>query len=167
MPQQGDLDGRGNLSQKGLIEFMHWFLEVCLDQVNFMSGLFPCYGGNGLRGYTKTFTHDGHFPLIGRQGALCGNERIVHGKFHATEHAVVVKANASINVNWLYHQLKLLNLNQYATGVAQPGLSVQKILNVSTVSRSTHQRARKFSATNRNPRSHHHRRTKNNRRSGQ
>lgn len=95
--------------------------------------LFPCYGGNGLRGYTKTFTHDGHFPLIGRQGALCGNVRIVDGKFHATEHAVVVKPNADINVNWLYHQLKLLNLNQYATGVAQPGLSVQKILNVSTV----------------------------------
>ena len=96
-------------------------------------GLFPCYGGNGMRGYTKTFTHDGHFPLIGRQGALCGNVRIVDGKFHATEHAVVVKPNADINVNWLYHQLKLLNLNQYATGVAQPGLSVQKILNVSTV----------------------------------
>ncbi|MDP2098302.1 MAG: restriction endonuclease subunit S [Methylobacter sp.] len=95
--------------------------------------LFPCYGGNGLRGYTKTFTHDGHFPLIGRQGALCGNIKIVQGKFHATEHAIVVKPNADINVYWLYHQLKLLKLNQYATGVAQPGLSVQKILSVLTI----------------------------------
>ncbi len=39
-PRQGDLDGRGNLSQKALIEFIHWFLEVCLDQVKFMTGLF-------------------------------------------------------------------------------------------------------------------------------
>lgn len=39
-PRQGDLDGRGNLSQKALIEFIHWFLEVCHDQVNFMTGLF-------------------------------------------------------------------------------------------------------------------------------
>jgi Fic family protein len=39
-PRQGDLDGRGNLSQKALQEFVLWFLRVCLDQVNFMSGLF-------------------------------------------------------------------------------------------------------------------------------
>src|SRR5581483_6853412 len=39
-PRQGDLDGRGNLSQRALTEFILWFLRVCLDQVNFMSGLF-------------------------------------------------------------------------------------------------------------------------------
>ena len=39
-PRQGDLDGRGNLSQRALIEFTVWFLRVCLDQVVFMSGLF-------------------------------------------------------------------------------------------------------------------------------
>jgi Fic family protein len=39
-PRQGDLDGRGNLSQRALIEFSLWFLRVCLDQVTFMSGLF-------------------------------------------------------------------------------------------------------------------------------
>ncbi len=40
MPRQGDLDGRGNLSQSALTEFILWFLRVCLDQVTFMSGLF-------------------------------------------------------------------------------------------------------------------------------
>lgn len=40
MPRQDDLDGRGNLSQKALIEFIRWFLEVCLDQLGFMAGLF-------------------------------------------------------------------------------------------------------------------------------
>jgi Fic family protein len=39
MPRQGDLDGRGNLSHRALVEFVLWFLRVCLDQVKFMSGL--------------------------------------------------------------------------------------------------------------------------------
>jgi Fic family protein len=40
MPRQGDLDGRGNLSQRALTDFILWFLRVCLDQVAFMSSLF-------------------------------------------------------------------------------------------------------------------------------
>lgn len=39
-PREGELDGRGNLSQRALTEFTLWFLNVCLDQVTFMSGLF-------------------------------------------------------------------------------------------------------------------------------
>ena len=39
-PRQGDLDGRGNLSQKALVDFTLWFLNVCLDQVTFMAELF-------------------------------------------------------------------------------------------------------------------------------
>lgn len=40
MLRQGDLDGRGNLSQKALVDFVDWFLHVAIDQVTFMSGLF-------------------------------------------------------------------------------------------------------------------------------
>ena len=39
-PRQGDLDGRGNLSLKALTEFTEWFLKICIDQIDFMSGLF-------------------------------------------------------------------------------------------------------------------------------
>lgn len=39
-PRQGDLDGRGNLSQKALNAYCHWFLRVCLDQITFMTNLF-------------------------------------------------------------------------------------------------------------------------------
>jgi Fic family protein len=38
-PRQGDLDGRGNLSRKNLIEFCEYFLSTCLDQVRFMDQL--------------------------------------------------------------------------------------------------------------------------------
>ena len=39
-PRQGDLDGRGNLSRRALVDFTLWFLKVCLDQVTFMGELF-------------------------------------------------------------------------------------------------------------------------------
>ncbi len=39
-PRQGDLDGRGDLSEQALIEFVTWFLRVAIDQVGFMSNLF-------------------------------------------------------------------------------------------------------------------------------
>lgn len=39
-PRQGSRDGRGNLSERALTEFIGWFLRVCLDQVTFMSTLF-------------------------------------------------------------------------------------------------------------------------------
>jgi Fic family protein len=38
-PRQGDIDGRGNLTQKGLNAFCQFFLQVCVDQVSFMGEL--------------------------------------------------------------------------------------------------------------------------------
>lgn len=93
---------------------------------------YPCYGGNGLRGYTHTKTNDTDSIIIGRQGALCGNVCVAHGEFHATEHAVVVYPKDMVDANWLKFLLIEMNLNQYSTGRAQPGLSVQTILDIKT-----------------------------------
>lgn len=94
---------------------------------------YPCFGGNGFRGYTDTMTNEGTYTLIGRQGALCGNINVATGQFHATEHAVVVYPKEDIvDSKWLRYTLQKMNLNQYATGVAQPGLSVQRILQLTT-----------------------------------
>jgi Fic family protein len=38
-PRWNDLDGRGNLTNKGLVEFCCFFLRVCLDQIKFMTTL--------------------------------------------------------------------------------------------------------------------------------
>ena len=90
---------------------------------------YPCFGGNGLRGYVRRYNNKGIKPLIGRQGALCGNLNMSYGQFYATEHAVVVDSfGDEINVDWSYYFLTALNLNQYATATAQPGLAVSKII---------------------------------------
>lgn len=89
--------------------------------------LYPCYGGNGLRGYVKEYSHDGNIPLIGRQGALCGNVKYAQGKFYATEHAVVTQPKIEMNSYWLYFILEQLDLNRLSTGAAQPGLTVGKL----------------------------------------
>lgn len=89
---------------------------------------YPCYGGNGLRGQTGKYTHDGSYVLIGRQGALCGNIAFAQGKFFASEHAIVVTPSDQADVSWLSIILRKMNLNQYSESSAQPGLSVVKLL---------------------------------------
>jgi type I restriction enzyme, S subunit len=97
------------------------------------AGAYPVYGGNGLRGYTSSFTHSGEFVLIGRQGALCGNINYATGRFFASEHAVVATARKSVDVTWLGEMMRTMNLNQYSVSAAQPGLSVELIGNVRTI----------------------------------
>ena len=92
---------------------------------------YPCYGGNGLRGFTSRYTHDGAFALIGRQGALCGNVVGVQGKLFASEHAVVVTPRQGTNIQFLTYVLGEMHLNRLSEASAQPGLSVSKILQLS------------------------------------
>ena len=92
------------------------------------SGAYPVYGGNGLRGYTSTYNHEGEFALIGRQGALCGNMNYFIGKAYFTEHAVAVEADENNNTRFMYYMLDTMNLGQYSDQSAQPGLAVNKLI---------------------------------------
>ena len=97
------------------------------DEID-ITGDYPVYGGNGLRGYTSTYNHDGEYALIGRQGALCGNMNYSAGKAYFTEHAVVVKADENNDTSFLYYMLDTMNLGQYSDQSAQPGLAVNKLV---------------------------------------
>jgi Fic family protein len=73
-PREGDLDGRGNLSQKALQEFVVWFLRVCLDQIVFMSGLFE-----RLKTYVLINPH------LKPEGAALLQEALIRGEFERGE----------------------------------------------------------------------------------
>lgn len=88
---------------------------------------YPCYGGNGIRGYVKEYNQDGDFSLVGRQGALSGNVQFASGRFKNTEHALLVTPIVGMNNIWLNQLLLNLELKRYQTGAAQPGLSVKNL----------------------------------------
>lgn len=95
-------------------------------------GVYPVFGGNGLRGYTDRYNHDGDYVLIGRQGALCGNVRFVTGKTYITEHAIAAKATNDNYTRYLEYLFVRLNLGQFSDQSAQPGLAVNKLLKIET-----------------------------------
>ena len=79
-PREGDLDGRGNLSQKALQEFVLWFLRVCLDQIIFMSGLFEL---DSLQERLKTYVLTN--PYLKPEGAALLQEALIRGEFERGE----------------------------------------------------------------------------------
>lgn len=91
-------------------------------------GKYPVYGGNGLRGFSAEYNHDGEFALIGRQGALCGNMNYSVGRAYFTEHAIAIQANKTADTKFLYYLLRKMNLGQYSDQSAQPGLAVGKLV---------------------------------------
>ena len=97
------------------------------------TGSYPVFGGNGLRGYTDRYNHDGDFALIGRQGALCGNMNFSSGKAYFTEHAVAVKADKSNDTRFLFYCFGTMNLGQYSGQSAQPGLAVGNLVELETM----------------------------------
>jgi Fic family protein len=79
-PRQGDLDGRGNLSQRALGEFVLWFLRVALDQARFMSGLFEL---NALAARLNTYIDRSESLKPESRGLL--QEALIRGEFERGE----------------------------------------------------------------------------------
>lgn len=88
------------------------------------TGLYPVYGGNGLRGYTSTSNFKGECSIIGRQGAYCGNVKYIDGEAYMSEHAIVAVTNNEHDNRYFSYKLGLLKLGGFSGQAAQPGLSV-------------------------------------------
>ncbi len=53
-PRRNDLDGRGNLSSEGLMEFCQFFLKISLDQIDYMGSLLHLDGlRDRIAGYVR------------------------------------------------------------------------------------------------------------------
>ena len=92
------------------------------------TGEYPVYGGNGIRGYCEQYSHDGEYVVVGRQGALCGNVRLIQGQNYLSEHAIAVRANEENETKFLLYLLDFMKLGQYSDQGAQPGLAVNKLI---------------------------------------
>jgi len=105
---------------------------IVSEQIS-LTGKFPVFGGNGLRGFTDSYTHNGRYVLIGRQGALCGNINRVSGKAYVSEHAIAVSSNENSDPDWLAQKLDSMKLNRLSESSAQPGLAVNKLLKLKLI----------------------------------
>ncbi|GGD68514.1 hypothetical protein GCM10011514_35780 [Emticicia aquatilis] len=141
------LDENVSMKDSGLVDIglipSHWQMKkikyvgilksgdsITSEEIDYESS-YPVYGGNGFRGFCDKYNYEGHYVLIGRQGALCGNINYAKGKFWASEHAVVITMIKEDETIWLGELLRKMNLNQYSQSAAQPGLAVDKIKNLS------------------------------------
>ena len=89
---------------------------------NFIEGIYPVYGGNGITGYHNSFNFNEKCISIGRVGALCGNPHISKTKCWITDNsfALVIKDESVVIPEYLYLILKTKNLNQFKKQSAQP-----------------------------------------------
>ncbi len=126
----GDIPSHWNVTRLKHLIRMKSGDTLSSEQMDPAEGCYPVFGGNGKRGFYSDFNTQGDYVLIGRQGALCGNINYAHGKFWATEHAVVCYPLREIALLWIGELLRAMNLNQYNVSAAQPGLAIERIKNL-------------------------------------
>jgi Fic family protein len=75
-PRAGDLDGRGNLTESGLIGWIDYVLGVCTDQVDFMTGLLSLDGMKNRMAACLAFEQN-----VVKQGVRTESLRALHYLF--------------------------------------------------------------------------------------
>ncbi|EKD4459162.1 restriction endonuclease subunit S [Escherichia coli] len=83
-------------------------------------GKFPVYGSTGLIGFIDKAAYSGDLLLVARVGAYAGLVNAVSGHFDVSDNTLIIHPSDSWNVRFAFHQLRHMNLNQYAVGAGQP-----------------------------------------------
>ena len=83
-------------------------------------GTIPIYGSNGIIGYTDNSKYFNKI-ILGRVGAYCGSVEYCPTEFNATDNTLITTCNEKlITYPFAFYLLKLMNLNNFAGGSAQP-----------------------------------------------
>jgi len=83
--RRGDLDGRGKLSNQGLLDFCTFFLQTALDQVGFMASLLDLDGlQRRMAGYVERQASFGELPP---ESIFLLRETLLRGEIHRGEAA--------------------------------------------------------------------------------
>lgn len=83
LSRRNDLDGRGNLSEEALINFTRFFLETCIDQINFMEKLMqPDRLKTRILLWAKEEIELGELP---QQAIQILESILYHGEIHRSE----------------------------------------------------------------------------------
>lgn len=70
LQRRTDYDGRGPLSQGGLIAFSHWFIETCIDQAAFMRNLLDLKGLHSRLGDSLHFLEHDTWQVNGERSTV-------------------------------------------------------------------------------------------------
>lgn len=90
-------------------------------------GIYPAYGGNGIIKNVSDYNFEGNVIAIGRVGAQCGIVHFCKEKCWITDNCLCFQPKENFNPYYVYYILKLLNLNKFHIGSAQP-LITQSII---------------------------------------
>ena len=83
-------------------------------------GTIPVYGSNGIIGYTDNSKYFNKI-ILGRVGAYCGSVEYCPTEFNATDNTLITTCNEKlITYPFAFYSLKLMKLNNFASGSAQP-----------------------------------------------
>lgn len=88
-------------------------------------GKYTVYGANGELGRADKFLVDGEAIIVGRKGSA-GDVTRVSGKFWPTDVTYYALGNERVDIDYLFHLLKSLNLQRFAEGV-KPGINRNKV----------------------------------------
>ena len=99
-----------------------------LTTANMIKGNIPVYGGNGITGYHNESTIHEKTIVIGRVGYYCGSIHITEAEAWVTDNAFVTKYPKNfIDMMFLVHILRYMNLGNRNNATAQPVISGKKI----------------------------------------
>lgn len=105
-------------------------------------GKYPVYGSTGVIGFADTYKYTGEVLLAARVGANAGFIQRVNGEYDVSDNTLMIKPRSGVKIDFLYHQLVNMNLNQYAAGGGQPLITGGKLKELMVVAPSTEEQIR-------------------------